>query len=171
PKGIPSILYGYSLGGSIAAQVIRRYGFDGLILQSTFTNLPDITRVAFPRIPLHLVSGRLFDTLSVLKQAHLPVMIIHGAADEVCPCWMARQLNDACSSEKKELLIIDGGLHKDLWVRDPDTLVREIHRFATALPVGTHVIEAPPSPVEHVIDAAFRGLRRLIRRHPAQQPL
>ena len=40
PKHLPSVLYGFSLGGGIAAQVIRRHPFDGLILQSTFTSLP-----------------------------------------------------------------------------------------------------------------------------------
>ena len=171
PQAIPSIIYGYSLGGSIAAQVLRRFGFDGMILQSTFTSLPDIARVAFPRIPLYLVSGRLFDTLSFMKKVRTPVMIIHGGSDEVCPCWMAHKLNDACASEKKELLVIDGGLHKDLWMRYPDTLVREINRFVRELATGTHIIEAPPSPVDRAIDNAFRSLRRLIRRHPAQQPL
>src|SRR6185436_10712826 len=45
PKDLPSILYGYSLGGAVAAQVIRRHPFDALILQSTFTNLRDLARV------------------------------------------------------------------------------------------------------------------------------
>ena len=106
-----------------------------------------------------------------MKKLHIPVMIIHGGSDEVCPCWMAHKLHDACASERKELLVIDDGLHKDLWLRDPGTLVREISRFARDLPIGTHEIEAPTSALDHVIDAAFRSVRRLIRRHPAQQPL
>src|SRR5213078_4315770 len=113
------ILYGFSLGGSIAAQVIRRHSFDGLVLQSTFTNLPDITRVAFPRLPLHVFSGRLFDTLGVVRKLRVPVLIIHGGSDEVCPRWMAHALHDSCVAEKKKLVIVDGGLHKDLWMRDP----------------------------------------------------
>lgn len=171
PRGLPSIIYGFSLGGAIASQVVRRFGFDGMILQSTFTSLPDIARIAFPRLPLHMVSGRLFDTISVLSKVHLPAMIIHGSADEVCPRWMAEKLHDVCPSEVKELLIVEDGLHKDLWQREPERLSREIQRFAASLPAETHTIEVPPSPVDHAIDAAFRGLRRLIRRHPAHQPL
>ena len=53
PPNLPTILYGYSLGGAIAAQVLRSHPFDGLILQSTFTTLPELTRVLYPRIPLH----------------------------------------------------------------------------------------------------------------------
>ena len=82
----------------IAAQIIRRHPFDGLILQSTFTNLPDIARVTFPRIPLHLVSGRLFDTMEVVRNVTVPVLIIHGTTDEVCPSWMAVIGADALST-------------------------------------------------------------------------
>ena len=171
PKHLPSIIYGYSLGGAIAAQVLRRHSFDGLMLQSTFTTLPDITRVAFPRWPLHVVSGRLFDTLSVVRKLHIPMLIMHGGADEVCPPWMAQALLDSCPAENKKLVLVDSGLHKDLWLRDPDSLVWAINRFATELPLSPRVIEAPASALDHVIDAAFRSLRRMIRRHPAQQPL
>ena len=59
PKSLPSILYGYSLGGAVAAQVIKRHSFDGLILQSTFTSLPKLARVLFPRFPMHLFTGDL----------------------------------------------------------------------------------------------------------------
>lgn len=133
PKSLPSILYGYSLGGAVAAQVIKRYPFDALILQSTFTSLPKITRVLFPRIPLHLVAGNVFDTLSVIRKLKVPLLIIHGASDEVVPTAMARELFDACTAAKK-LEIIDGGQHKDLYTRDCDSIVWSINRFAAALP-------------------------------------
>src|SRR3954464_13572692 len=63
PKNIPSILYSDGLGGAIAAQVIRRHPFEGRILQATFTNLPDIARVTFPRVPLHHVRGGVLNKL------------------------------------------------------------------------------------------------------------
>ena len=171
PKHLPSILYGFSLGGAIAAQIIRRHTFDGLVLQSTFTSLPDITRVAYPKIPLHLFSGRLFDTLAVVKKLTIPVLILHGASDEVCPAWMAQQLHDSCAAEKKKLVLVDGGLHKDLWERASDQLIWEVNRFATNLPISPDIIEVPPTAVEYAVDAAFRSFRRFFRRPPAQQPL
>ena len=172
PKNIPSILYGYSLGGAIAAQIIRRHPFDGFILQSTFTNLPDIARVTFPRVPLHLLSGRLFDTLEVVRNLTVPVLIIHGTTDEVCPSWMARQLHDSCAASEKKLVLVDGGLHKDLFERpDAQKLVSEINQFALSLRCTPHEVQYKPGAAEQLLDHALRYVRRIWRRHLVQQPL
>lgn len=172
PKHLPSILYGYSLGGAIAAQVIRRHPFDGLILQSTFTNLPDMARVAFPRVPLYLVSGRLFDTIDVVKNLRVPLLIIHGKNDEVCPAWMAEQLDDSYQTNTKKLILVEGGLHKDLFERpDSQTLVWEINRFATDLRCTPHVVQDEPSAAELLLDRTLRSIRRFRRRKLVQQPL
>lgn len=172
PKNLPSILYGYSLGGAIAAQIIRRHPFDGLILQSTFTNLPDIARVTFPNVPLYLISGRLFDTMKVVRNVSVPVLIIHGTNDEVCPSWMGTQLHESCGTAAKKLIMVDGGLHKDLFERaDAQTLVWEINRFATDLRITPHVVQDQPGPTEVLIDRALRFVRRQRRRRLAQQPL
>jgi uncharacterized protein len=132
PRQLPSILYGFSLGGAVAAQLIKRHSFDGLILQSTFTSLADLTRVLYPRFPMHLLAGGLFDTSRVIKRLTIPLLIIHGTADETIPAWMAHELFDACSTEKR-IEIVDEGLHKDLYQRSGQSLAGAVHRFATSL--------------------------------------
>src|SRR5205085_2865231 len=132
PKNLPSILFGFSLGGAIGAQLARNHRFDGLILQSTFSSLPDVTRVAFPRVPLHLVSRWAFDTMAALKTLHIPLLILHGTADEACPCWMADAMFEACVADRKEIYRVDGGLHKDLWERDLVGMAAVVNRFARA---------------------------------------
>lgn len=172
PKNVPSILYGFSLGGAVAAQVIKRHPFDGLILQSTFTSLPDITRVLFPTIPLHLLAGNLFNTLSVVKRLTVPLLVIHGADDEVAPSWMAHELHHHCVAEKKAIHIVDAGMHKDLYIRDRDSLVWTINRFATGLPRNTREIPLEKAPrTEEWVDAALRFIRRSVRRRMASQSL
>lgn len=166
PKGVPSILYGFSLGGAIAAQVIRHHSFDGLVLQSTFTNFPDMARAAFPRIPLHLFAGRIFDTLAVVRTLKVPLLVLHGTEDETCPCWMAHRLYEHASAPKKRMYTVDGGMHKDLFVRDCDTLVWAINQFAAELPRNQHDVALPPSPLDHLIDSGFRWVRRQWRRRP-----
>jgi alpha-beta hydrolase superfamily lysophospholipase len=170
PSNAPSILYGFSLGGAIAAQVIRHHPFDGLILQSTFTNLPDMARAAFPRLPLHLFSGPLFDTLSSVRNLKVPLLLIHGSEDEVCPKTMAQKLYDACGSTRM-LYLVEGGLHKDLFVRDADTLVWAVNRFATELPRNTRPNVEPVPFLDHMIDAVFRYVRHQLRRDEVQKTL
>ena len=159
PKHVPSILYGYSLGGAVAAQLTGRFPFDGLILQSTFTTLPEITRAAYPRLPLHLISGRLFDTLSAIRKLEIPLLILHGSEDEVCPCWMAHALYDACCGSKR-IYLVERGLHKDLYLRDPDTMVWAVNRFATDLPRNTRALNGQPSRLERFLEGLLRHFRR-----------
>ena len=167
PKHLPTVLYGFSLGGGVAAQVIRRHPFDGLILQSTFTSLPQITRVLFPRLPLHLFTGDLFNTLGVIRRLQVPLLVLHGTADEVIPCSMAREIFGACPTEKR-IHTIEGGLHKDLFVRDPDALIWAISQFIAELPRNhrTYSVEEPPL-LEQWADSALRNVRRAFRKVPA----
>lgn len=165
PRELPSVLYGFSLGGAVAAQVIRRHPFDALILQSTFTSLPQVTRALFPRLPLHLFAGNLFDTLSVVRRLQVPLLVLHGTDDEVCPCWMAHEIVGACGSATKKLHCIEGALHKDLFERDPDALIRAISQFISDLPRNgrDYSVEEPPQ-LEQWVDSALRTLRRTVRR-------
>lgn len=164
PKNLPSILFGFSLGGGVAGQVIRRHPFDALILQSTFTSLPQITRVLFPRIPLHLFSGNLFDTLGVIRRLQVPLLVMHGTDDEVCPCWMAHELYNACRTMKR-IHCIEGGLHKDLFIRDPDSIIWAVSQFIADLPkTPARVSVEEPLPIERWMHAALRSMRRLTRR-------
>ena len=168
PKHLPSVLYGFSLGGGVAGQVIRRHPFDGLILQSTFTSLPQMTRVLFPRVPMHWFTGDLFDTLSVIKKLQVPLLLMHGTADEVIPCAMGHELFGACPSPKR-IHIVEGGLHKDLYVRDADALIWAISQFIADLP-HTHrtvSVEEPPV-IEQWTDSALRAVRRAFRGRSAE---
>lgn len=133
PHHLPSILYGFSLGGAVAAQVIRHHPFDALILQSTFTSLPRLTRFLHPRLPLHLLAGRLFNTIRVVRKLDVPLLVLHGTEDEVIPCSMAHELFAACNTPKW-MHCIEGGLHKDLYLREPGTLVRAISQFLAEVP-------------------------------------
>ena len=136
PAGLPSILYGYSLGGAIAAQLVRKHPFDGLILHSTFTSLPRLTRLLHPGLPLHLLAGKLFDTIAVVRELEVPLLIMHGTADETIPCGMAHEIFDVCRTPKR-LVRVEGGMHRDLYVRDAAKLSAAIDTFIATLPTDS----------------------------------
>jgi uncharacterized protein len=169
PKHLPSVLYGFSLGGAIAAQVIRRHPFDALILQSTFTSLTDMARVLYRRLPMHLLAGSEFDTIAVIRKLQVPLLVLHGTADEAIPCDMAHALFNACAHPVRRIHCINGGLHKDLYLRDPDSLIWQISQFIASLPAPgrTSSVEQPP-PVEEWTDAVLRMVRRMLRRRAPQ---
>jgi len=167
PRELPTVLYGYSLGGAIAAQVSLHHPFDGLILQSTFTSLPDLARVTWPRLPLHLVAGNVLDTRTAVRSLRVPLLLLHGGNDEVVPCWMAHELHEACATEKA-IHVVDGGLHKDLYLRDADALVRTINRFVTDLPRHKPAPAiATPNAIAQALDATLRAIRRHFRARQA----
>jgi alpha-beta hydrolase superfamily lysophospholipase len=132
PKPLPSILYGFSLGGAIAAQVLRRHPFDALILQSAFTSLMSLTRFMYPRLPMYLVAGGLFDTLSVVRKLKIPLLVMHGTADEVIPFRMSREIFEA-APEPKRLHVVEGALHKDMYERDGPAMVKTLQEFIAEL--------------------------------------
>jgi uncharacterized protein len=164
PAALPSILYGYSLGGAVAGQVVRRHAFDGLILQSTFTNLTAISRLHHPNVPLHLLAGNLFDTLDSVRKLKIPLLIIHGSADESIPPSMAHELYEAGPTAKR-IHIVEGGLHGDLFTRDSAALIQTIAQFIAEIPQETRPFPIEqPSKVDTSIDAVLRLVRRALRR-------
>jgi len=129
PAGIPSLLYGFSLGGAIAAQVARQWQFRILVLQSTFTCLREIARVVHASSSLHLLCGDEFDTLSVVKQLAIPIIVIHGSDDQAIPIWMGLELfRDAANA--RALLTVEGGSHGNLLDVAAERIVRTVRRLA-----------------------------------------
>jgi fermentation-respiration switch protein FrsA (DUF1100 family) len=167
PQHLPSILYGFSLGGAVAAQVVRRHPFDGLVLQSTFTSLSSMARKLYPRVPMHLLAGDLFDTLGAVRRLEIPLLVLHGSADEAIPCAMAHELFGACRTHKR-IHIVEGGLHKDLYARDPEAIVWTLSQFIADVPHHPRA-DAPERPplLEEWMDAILRAVRRFVRRKGA----
>ncbi|HEY5611237.1 MAG TPA: alpha/beta fold hydrolase [Thermoanaerobaculia bacterium] len=126
---IPSILFGYSLGGAVAAYVPRHVHFDGMVLQSTFTNVREMAKHLFTRIPLYLISGNPLDTASELARCNLPLLVIHGTADGVIPCSMADQLFENYRG-RKEKCMVEGARHTDLFELDGDRIFESLLELA-----------------------------------------
>ncbi len=83
------ILHGHSLGGGVAAQVavVRRPA--ALILQSTFTSLASFSgRYLAPSF----LARHPFRTDRVLPGLDLPLLIMHGARDDIVPVTHGRRL-------------------------------------------------------------------------------
>jgi uncharacterized protein len=159
PVGAASVAWGFSLGGAIAAEIVTRVRFDALILQSTFTSLRAMARLVFPKMGVHRLSGNVLDTKSVLRRVDLPLLLIHGSADEVVPHTMSGELFEPYGGPKT-LHILEGRLHKDLFQRTPGEVVEKVRRFVLSLPAP----EPDPIPILPPGRQRYDGWRTLWRR-------
>ena len=90
----------------------------------------------FPLYPFTALGARLFGGFSVtetsaldcVRRARLPILLIHGQADHVVPCGMARSLRDACAS-RVELLTVPGADHGISWYVDMPAYQEALLRF------------------------------------------
>lgn len=105
------ILFGRSLGGSVAAHLAAIHTPGALILESCFTSVPDIAADAYPFLPGGLLSRFSYNTREKLEYAACPVLIAHSRSDEIIPCKHGLALY-AAAKEPKRFLELRGG-HND----------------------------------------------------------
>ena len=70
------IAFGESLGGGVAAELARRVPLAGLVLQSTFTSIPDLGAELFPFLPVRWLARIRYDTLAKLPHLRVPVLVL-----------------------------------------------------------------------------------------------
>lgn len=94
------VLFGESLGGGVAAELATHVEIGGLILQSTFTCIPDIGAELFPWLPVRLLARIKYDTLSKLPRVKAPVLVMHSREDTLIR-FQHGQRNFAAANEPK----------------------------------------------------------------------
>ncbi len=129
-KGFESsqiIALGKSLGGGIASELALREKVAGLILQSTFTNIPDVGSDLFPWLPVRLLGTIKYDTLSRLPRIKVPVLLAHNRNDAVVRYAHAER-NFAAANQPKMFLEIAGG-HTDVIETGREDYLRGFDRY------------------------------------------
>lgn len=105
------VALGKSLGGGVASELAVREPLGGLILQSTFTSIPDIGRDLFPWLPVRWLATIGYDTRSKLPKIRVPILILHSRGDEIIGFKHGQQLY-AAANEPKLFWELAGG-HND----------------------------------------------------------
>ena len=99
----PLIIHGRSLGGGIASWAAENLENDGLILESTFTSIPDMGAHIYPFLPIRLLSSIDFPTEERIKKYTKPLLIVHGKNDEIIPYKMGQALAQKSGADFIEL--------------------------------------------------------------------
>jgi hypothetical protein len=129
-RGIPPeeiILFGRSLGASIAADLATRQTAAGVILESAFTSVPDIAAQLYPWLPVRWLSRYRYNTRKNLADIHSPVLVVHSRNDEIIPYSNGERLYEA-ANEPKLFLELRGG-HNDGFMVSGDSYIKGLEVF------------------------------------------
>jgi fermentation-respiration switch protein FrsA (DUF1100 family) len=110
------VLFGRSLGGAVVAGLaaeVAREGAPpaGLILESTFTSVPDMGARLYPWLPVRLLARDRYDTVAALSGLRVPVLFVHSPDDEMVPAALGRALFEGYPGPKS-FMTLRGG-HND----------------------------------------------------------
>jgi len=123
------ILLGKSLGGGIASELALRRRVGGVILQNTFTSVPDVGRELFPFLPIRLISRIKYDTVNKLPKIQVPILIMHSRGDEYIRFHHAER-NFAAANEPKIFWEIHGS-HNGVLEANRQNYLQGLETFLT----------------------------------------
>jgi fermentation-respiration switch protein FrsA (DUF1100 family) len=123
--------YGESLGGGVAAELALREPLGGVILQSTFTSVPDLGAQMFPWLPVRLLGAIKYDTVHKLPRLIMPVLILHSREDTLIPFAHAER-NFAAAREPKTFREMRGD-HNDAILTGREEILTAVNEFLGAL--------------------------------------
>jgi fermentation-respiration switch protein FrsA (DUF1100 family) len=108
------IIFGRSLGGTIASHLATQTKAKGLVIESTFTSYVDIGRKFYPYMPVRLFARFTYNTADYIKRVRCPVMLIYSRDDEIVPFEFGLRLYEAANEPKKFVEIF--GKHNDCFL-------------------------------------------------------
>ena len=123
------VLMGRSLGGSVAIDLAAHKPARALIVESTFTSVPDVAAVHYPMFPVRLIMRTQLNSIDKIDKHKGPLLHSHGDADEVIPYHLGEQLHEA-ANQPKQFFRISGGTHND---PNPPEYYQALDRFLDEL--------------------------------------
>ena len=102
-KGITDdkiVLYGESLGTSVAIEVGQNKDFAGVILETPFTSMVDVGKTKYPFFPVSLLLKDKYESDKKIKNIKSPILIMHGEVDRLVPFWMGKKMYELANEPK-----------------------------------------------------------------------
>jgi len=94
------IIYGESLGTGIATEISQNKNFAGLILETPFTSMIEAAKNFYPYVPVGLLLKDKYKNQEKIKNINIPILIMHGKADQIVPFWMGKRIFDLANNPK-----------------------------------------------------------------------
>ncbi len=124
------VLMGRSLGGAVAVDLAATDGARALVLESTFTSIPDMAAEVYPWLPVRRLVRTKLDSLGKIGAYRGPLLQSHGDADSIVPFELGQRLFEA-ANEPKQFVTLEGFDHNDF---QPSTYYDKLTEFLDQLP-------------------------------------
>lgn len=148
-KNLPIFLSGISMGAAtvmMASELDLPKNVKGIIADCGYTSPWDIAKrvlnhdLHLPGFPVMYITdliARIFagfsfkeaSAIGAMKKCRLPVLFIHGDADNFVPIEMTFRNYEACISKHKKLLVIKSAAHAAAYVTDTTAYEKAVSEF------------------------------------------
>ena len=159
------VLFGHSMGGAVAVRLASTLrgsagagtlqDYAALVLESTFTRLPDVASQAgfIGRLAAGVTTLE-FNSLARISRVDAPVLMLHGDADSTVPVQLGRALRDAAlqaaatraeAAPPLRWVEFAGGTHSRLHAESPAAYTQVMRDLIQRLGSGP-ALAIPPMP-------------------------
>ncbi len=126
-KASDIVIFGRSVGGALAIELATRVEPGALIVESTFTSVPDLAAKLYPLLPVRQLARLHYRSLERIGAARCPVLVLHSEDDEIIPFSHGQHLYQA-APEPKAFFAMRGG-HNDGFFTSGAAYVQALDAF------------------------------------------
>ncbi len=132
------VIFGHSMGGGVAVELAshKHVGSDyaALILESTFTSLPDVAKsVGVLGTIASWLATQEFDSVDKIARIDAPILMMHGTEDKTVPFALGRALYEHAPPGTR-WVPFEGGTHSSLDLEQPELYRASVREVIAKLP-------------------------------------
>ncbi len=129
------VAIGESLGAAVVLKLAAARPLAASVLEAPFTSVADMASQVYWFVPARWLVKDRFDSLGLVWQLNMPLLIVHGTVDEVVPFDMGEKL--AKSAPGAEFLAVPGGGHvsileEPVWAKELEFFERKLNDAAAS---------------------------------------
>jgi len=125
------VLFGESLGTSLAIQLAASVKAGAVILESPFTSAVNVGALRYPFLPVRVLMKDPYHSDQYIGKVAAPVLVIHGGRDGIVPLNMGKKIFEL-ANEPKEFILLSLAGHNN---HDQFGLMAKVQAF-----ISRHVI-------------------------------
>lgn len=129
-RGVPPervVVFGRSLGGSVAAWLAHTVKPAALVLEASFISTAEMGQDVYPYLPVRLLCRIKYPTRDYLRSVTCPVLVVHSEDDELIRFRHGEALYAAATAPKEFCRIV--GSHNDAFLVSGKMYTEGLARF------------------------------------------